>query len=107
MLRRVAVLRTDVLEEYSASIIWVTRIGKLVKLEVISNLTNSPILVALIMKAIRSSETSVLKTVTRCNIPEGEILHSHRHENKKSYIDGKMSYKKNSVALSPRANYTD
>jgi hypothetical protein len=35
---------------------------------------NSPILVTLIMEALSSFETSVLKIVTRRNIPEGAIL---------------------------------
>jgi hypothetical protein len=32
-----------------------------------------------------SSETSVLTRATRHNNPEDTILHSHRHENLKSY----------------------
>jgi hypothetical protein len=32
-----------------------------------------------------SSETSVLTRATRRNNPEDTILHSHRHENLKSY----------------------
>jgi hypothetical protein len=60
MLRRVALVRTDVSEELSSSIIRVTRIGELGTLAVTSN--------------------------RRRNIPEDIILNSHRCENLKSYI---------------------
>jgi hypothetical protein len=45
----------------------------------------SPILLILIIKAVLSSETSVLTRATQRNIPEYAFLHSHRSENLKSY----------------------
>jgi hypothetical protein len=48
---------------------------------------SSPILVTLMMEASSSSETSVLTRATRRNFPEHRILHSHRRENFKSYIE--------------------
>jgi hypothetical protein len=71
MLRRVALVRTDVSEELSASIIRVTRIGELQRVSVASYgyVSSSPILVTLIMQALSSSETSVLTRATRRNIP--------------------------------------
>jgi hypothetical protein len=58
MLRRVALVKTDVSEEISASIMTVTRIGELGT-----------------MLALRSSETFLTKA-TRRNNPEDTILHS-------------------------------
>jgi hypothetical protein len=46
----------------------------------------SPILITLMMDAIRSTETTVLTTATRYNITEDDILHSHCRENLKPYI---------------------
>jgi demethoxyubiquinone hydroxylase (CLK1/Coq7/Cat5 family) len=82
MLCHVALVRTDVSEEHSATIIRVTRIGELgAMLAVTSNRCmlqkkySSPIFVTLMMEALHSSETLVLTRATWCNIPEDVILH--------------------------------
>jgi hypothetical protein len=62
MLRLVAVVRTDVSKEPSASFIRVTRIGEL---------------------GTTLAATSNRRTLR--NIPEDTVLHSHRRENLKSY----------------------
>jgi hypothetical protein len=70
MLRRVALVRTEVSEEYSTPLLLMLFLA----------------LVTLMMEALHSSETSILTRVTRCNIPEDAILHSHRRDHLKSYI---------------------
>jgi hypothetical protein len=72
MLRRMALVRTDVSEELSASFIRVTRIVELgTTLAVTSN---------------RRTLLTCYFFAARHNIPEDAILHSLRRENFKSYI---------------------
>jgi hypothetical protein len=63
MLRRVDLVRSDVSEELSGSVIRVTKIG----------------------------EVGTLAYELGFYIPEDDILHSHRRENLKSYIAGHCS----------------
>jgi hypothetical protein len=101
MLRRVALVRTDVSKDFRAPIM-MTRSGNLGTPIVVTSrvrrllvtakvVPSLPILVTLMMEAIRSYKTTVLKRATRHNIPEDDILHSHRCKNLISYISTNSS----------------
>jgi hypothetical protein len=67
MVRRLALVRTDVSEELSASIISVKKIGELG--------TTLAVTSTLMMEALSSSEASVLTRTTRRYVPEDGIIH--------------------------------
>jgi hypothetical protein len=85
LLRRVALVRTDVSKEPGASFIVFLRSAHRL-LVAACVVPSSPIFVTLMKEAPNFSETSVLTRATRRNNPEDTILHSHRRENLKSYI---------------------
>jgi hypothetical protein len=66
----------------------------------------SPILVTLMLEAIRSSDTSVLTTVTWRNIPEDGILHLCRAPNYAILMHLKGCFLKNAItSYGPRHMY--
>jgi hypothetical protein len=75
LLRRVALVRTDVSEEPDASFIRVTKIGELGTTQAATSNRHT----------LRRNTIPFLTRATWRNNPEDTILHSHRRENLKSY----------------------
>jgi hypothetical protein len=113
MSHRVTLVRTDISEEPTVSIVGLRRIGELGTtlaiflrsvrrlLVTVDVFPSSPILVTLIMEDIYSSETQFLDEphgVTSQCITQNPRIKNLRYQTKKQT---------NSVALNPRANYTD
>jgi hypothetical protein len=95
MLHRVALVRADVSEEFSAIIIHFVFLRSVRRLLVTANIVpSSPILVTQMMEALISSETSVLTRATRCTSRKTQFLRVTNLENTKSYKN-----KLNSVPL--------
>jgi hypothetical protein len=93
LLRRVALVRTNVSEESGASFIRVTKIGELGTTQAATSNRRT-------LRRNFSSETSVLTSVTRHNILEDAIIYSHRRGNLKAYIFQSSSFTQYSAASS-------